>query len=645
MKSIAIRFGPLFDLRARGGRAAGIATAAAACAMVFGLYFLSARLGLALLAQPEGVAVFWPASGIAAGLLVLLGRRATVPVALGVCGATIAANLLGDRNVPLALAFGAANAGEAVLFAWLYERRFDRRVGFSNLDQALCFFIAAAVSTGAMAFAAAAAITITGSAADMTAIWQAWWVADMMGVITVAPLFIALAHPPHEPLPQYELFEGSVIVVAIAVVAGITYLTPAARDDWWLPVPVASIFPLLLWAAAKCRGAFVAAGIMLVALIIVLATTHGLGHFGNPAHPFAERMFAARVTMASVAFCGLMLIAVFTDRRISEAASRASEQRFARLAAAAPGVIYTFRVDKDGQQSFPYASPAIAAIMGLRPQDVSTDAAQAFAPIHPLDIDQLKADIAASKRALTPFHAEFRYRHPVRGEVWLEANSNPVQQPDGAVVWHGFLQDVSSRKTADARVRMLLGELDHRAKNLLAVVQAVAFHTAAEESPAQFVDTFGQRIASLGASHDLLARNAWTGVALAALVESQLAHFVNLIGTRIKLDGPAVTLTPAAAQGIGMALHELATNASKYGALSSDDGQICIAWSRGPRLEIRWAESRGPAVTAPAKRGFGHKVMVEMLEYELDARVTLAYAETGLVWSFSAPTGHLIDSA
>lgn len=644
MKQIAAW--PALDVldRTSAGQVKRAAKAVFWAVLVGVLYFVGARVGLAFLAKPEGVAVFWPASGIAAGMLVRLGRQATLPVFSGVFVATIAANLLGDRNLSLAVVFGFCNGGEALLFGWLLARDRDGHQ-FDNLKGVLRFFLALALSTAMMAVVAALAIRLAGAShAEFVTIWQMWWASDAIGIVAFAPMFIALADRPGEPLLREEFLEGTLVVAALTVAACTNCFTSSLDAAWWQPVPFATIFPLLLWAAARCRTIFLAVGLMVVALVIVLAVTAGHGQFGNQSIPIGERVFAARVTIASFAFCGLVLIAVFNDRRTTLDAMRVSEQRFSRLAATAPGIIYTFRLDKDGRRTIPYASPTLTPIMGLTPAEVRDSADAAFVAIHPHDVGNVNARIVHSLRDMTPFHAQFRYRHPTRGEIWLEGHSNPVREADGAVMWHGFMQDITARKVADARLGMLMGELDHRAKNLLAVVQAVAFHTAAEENPNQFADTFNLRIASLAASHDLLTRSAWEGVDLATLIRSQLGHFAHLLGTRIILEGPAVTLKASAAQAIGMALHELATNASKYGALASDEGEVRIAWSRGDRLAIGWIERKGGVVAPPAKFGFGHKVMVEMLEYELDASVGLDYASTGLVWQFSAPCRAILEA-
>ncbi len=200
--------------------------------------------------------------------------------------------------------------------------------------------------------------------------------------------------------------------------------------------------------------------------------------------------------------------------------------------------------------------------------------------------------------------------------------------------------DISERKRAEEKTQLLMGEVNHRAKNLLAVVQAVAQQTAKHDEPATFVERLSERISGLAASHDLLVKNQWQGVELADLIASQLAHFQDLMGRRVLLDGLTARLTPSAAQGIGMALHELATNAGKYGALSNNVGQVRIswriAWTENPRLLITWLETGGPHVAPPKRKGFGQMVIGRMVEAAVAGVATIDYQENGIFWTLSA---------
>lgn len=129
------------------------------------------------------------------------------------------------------------------------------------------------------------------------------------------------------------------------------------------------------------------------------------------------------------------------------------------------------------------------------------------------------------------------------------------------------------------------------------------------------------------------------------LILSQLTHLKDLIGNRIMLDGPPVRLKPEAGRAIGMAMHELSTNAVKYGALASERGRIRIEWFDGPALVIRWTESGGPPIpNSPVREGFGRQVLVDMVEHELDAVVRLDYPQTGLIWELTAPAQRILDA-
>ncbi len=178
---------------------------------------------------------------------------------------------------------------------------------------------------------------------------------------------------------------------------------------------------------------------------------------------------------------------------------------------------------------------------------------------------------------------------------------------------------------------------------MLSVVDAIAHQTAAR-NPEDFIERFSQRIQALSANQDLLVRNEWNGVEIADLARAQLAHFADLIGSRIAMHGPKLRLNPASAQAIGLALHELATNAGKYGALSTDRGRVDVCWgSNGDTLTISWTEREGPSVSAPTRRGFGTIVMEAMAERSVDGTVELDYAPSGLTWRLTCPAANALE--
>jgi PAS domain S-box-containing protein len=230
---------------------------------------------------------------------------------------------------------------------------------------------------------------------------------------------------------------------------------------------------------------------------------------------------------------------------------------------------------------------------------------------------------------------------------WMES-WYPVKDREGSIYGFGVVvEDITERKRQEEQRQLLMREVNHRSKNLLSLVQAIAYQTA-EGEPRDFVSRFSERLRALASSHDLLVQGDWRTVSLESLVRSQLAHFQELVGTRIVMEGADVSINPAAAQSIGMALHELATNASKFGALLTDHGRVTIAWKlerahQGERhFQLLWRESGGPHVIAPTRRGFGSTFLEESVKFNLDGHTTLEYAETGVIWQLTCPANEAI---
>jgi PAS domain S-box-containing protein len=206
-------------------------------------------------------------------------------------------------------------------------------------------------------------------------------------------------------------------------------------------------------------------------------------------------------------------------------------------------------------------------------------------------------------------------------------------------------RDISDRKRHEEHLDLLMREVNHRAKNMLTVVQAISNQTAAK-SPKDFLARFTERLRALSANQDLLVRNEWGGVEIADLVRAQLAAFADLMGSRISMHGPALRFNAAAAQAVGLALHELATNASKYGALSTETGSVEVCWRLdGDMFAMNWTERGGPPVTAPTHRGFGSTVVNAMAKRSVQGEVHLDYAPSGVVWTLTCPSANALEAA
>jgi two-component sensor histidine kinase len=186
------------------------------------------------------------------------------------------------------------------------------------------------------------------------------------------------------------------------------------------------------------------------------------------------------------------------------------------------------------------------------------------------------------------------------------------------------------------------GALLTRKVNLLGLVQAIARQTAAGQP--DFIERLSERMRALAASQDLLVRNAWQGVDVDHLVRAQLAHFADLVGSRIAIDGPKLRLKPAGAQAIGLALYELATNAGKYGALSTDTGRVDVRWwLERDTFMMSWTERKGPPVSPPERHGFGSTVLGSMVEHSVGGEVELDYAPSGLMWRLTCLAANALE--
>ena len=253
--------------------------------------------------------------------------------------------------------------------------------------------------------------------------------------------------------------------------------------------------------------------------------------------------------------------------------------------------------------------------------------------------DSGAAIIAAKRQVLANGEAR-RAEIPLEdapGIRWHDLHIEPLRNEAGEVVGLTCASvDVTERKEGEAHLRLLLRELTHRSKNLLAVIQAMARQTARHTGSIEtFLTQFSARLQALAASHDLLVRESWYGASLGELIRSQLGGYLDGSSNQVSIDGPAIALKPEAAQNLGLALHELAVNAAKFGALSVPTGRVSITWRRresseGSALDLDWREQLGPKVKLRRKKGFGTMVIERNLARALDAEINMDFDPYGL---------------
>jgi PAS domain S-box-containing protein len=427
-------------------------------------------LGLALLTTAERVAVFWPASGIAAGALIALGPRARRPVAAGVIVASVAANMMGDRSLWSSLAFGICNAGEALLVAWLIERWFGPGFNLDSLRRVVGFLAAAVVGTAVAAAGASVAMHLFGPAtAGLLDVWKVWFPSGALGIIVVAPLLIGVGAAVRDVPSWCELLEGTSAVVVMAVTNGIALMQ--LTGPWGLIAPGSFLFPLLLWVGSRCRPVFAAAAVFTISVAVVWTTIHEFGRYGDPSQAIADRVLAAQIVMLGTALTALALAALFAERRRDQASIVASEARLRSVLGAAN--VIAWEVDLAGNAVHTVGPVAqFGKSEGMNTGGLATFAAM----IHPEDRDRVLAEFSAALNASADYRLEFRLPSSSGDMRWLTAEGAIERDGAGrAVSVLGITRDITAHKQADER----LHKSERKLRELLGALPAAVYVTDA----------------------------------------------------------------------------------------------------------------------------------------------------------------------
>jgi PAS domain S-box-containing protein len=412
-------------------------------------YFVAARLSLALLEPVDGVAVFWPAAGVASGILIALGSAARWTVVVGVVAATIAANLLGDRNIGSSVFSAIANAGEAVIVAGLIHRFCGSPFELNELRRVLALFAATAVGTSLSGIVGTAGFVLFyGSAASPLVIWLHWFSSDALGIIAVAPLAIGLASLARNFPPRREIAEGVLALALVSIVCALLVFLP--NQPWTAELAIGALCPLLLWIAARLRPAFTAAATFIIAITIVWTTIFAIGIFGDSRLSIEQRVLEAQATILATSLGALVLAALFSERRLHESAILERETRLQEALRAGSTIAFDWDVSADEVRY----SPNATEILGLRSQQVLRGN-EWLKHIHPEDRPLVESCLDGARPDQPSHSIAFRFRRPDGGEVWLEQVAIVQFDTAGKTTRiHGLMTDVTERKRLDEELSL-----------------------------------------------------------------------------------------------------------------------------------------------------------------------------------------------
>jgi len=328
-----------------------------------------------------------------------------------------------------------------------------------------------------------------------------------------------------------------------------------------------------------------------------------------------------------------------TDTKRVEEALRESEARLRLAIDAGRMAVWEW----DAQTDLLRESPELNRLLGF-PPDHRLTREEAAARCQPGERERVEA---AARMALANGnrHFEVEFQYGLWGAPqWLLLRAEILVDRTGAPAgMTGVLLDITDRKKWEEHLELLVNELNHRVKNTLATVQSIASQTLRNaDTMAEAQAVFEARLMALSRAHDILTRENWDGAEMSEIVSQALSPYQNLREERFHVTGPHVRLAPRMALALSMALHELATNAVKYGALSNAAGELHLTWSvdrsiSPARLRLRWEEKGGPPVTPPKRRGFGSRLIERSLAQDLEGDAKIEFAPTGVVCTVDAP--------
>jgi two-component sensor histidine kinase/integral membrane sensor domain MASE1 len=609
--------------------------------VLFLAYLATAAAGLGWATVAGAASPVWPAAGVGVAGLAIAGRRYWPAIILGLLAAT---QLTGaSHGLVSQIAMGLGNALAAVVGALVLCRFTDNGLwGLTRLREVIGLLVAGSAAAAVSALVGVVALVSDGALPAHAAarVFQTWLFGDAVGVFIFGGLILAWHKVRAE---RWQPFNVAHLIVTLIVVASLSWYVFFGEAE----ARTFLVLPALIWAAFLLSTPGATASLAVLAAVSIAGTTLGHGPFTLGTDSGAANLVLLQQYLAISALMALLLASVAEERRAEAlqrtgAAEALAASRLAELTSlyeSAPiGLAFfsrDYRYLRINEELAAANGVPVEQHIGRTIREVLDDKAP---PVEPI-IDRIFAtgepvrDLEVSGE--TPLQPGVT-RH------WL-TGFYPIFDDDGAVKAVGaWVIEISERKAAQERETLLAREVDHRAKNLLAVVQSIVQLTPGDDGTELKTSVVG-RIQALARAHSLLSDARWDGVVLGELVAEELAPFSSHRSGQVTFDGPAITLRPAAAQSLALVLHELATNAAKYGALSDERGRLDVQWRRDREdgksfVEILWTESNGPAVQKPEQMGFGSNIIRTSVERQLRGRVTKEWRAEGLICRLYVPS-------
>jgi len=612
--------------------------------LVLAGYYAGSIVGIQLGLRPSGIGATWPPTAILLTALLLAPPRYWWMYLLGVIPAHL--HVVASFQVPeVPLVVMLCQVGSNILLAVIAGFALRSLIGappqLGNRRNMGAFILLVVLATAIACAVTAWLFLLTGWGADFWLVWRQRVLANVFSMITIPPVIVQAfagqlvgAHATWRSYLELASITVGALVVGIPVFGS---EPPGASN---LPALLLAPLPFLIWAAVRVGVGGTGLTLLVFAGIALANAYVGRGPFANQAP--GVNVFSLQIFLTAISI-PILLLAAFVEERQREAESlkQAREQaelalaeRSLQLALAGKAALvgsYAYDVDTDTMQ----VDEGYAALHGLPEGTVETTRSEWRARVHPDDVARA---VDTRKQAFQGQLSECIEYRIVRsgGEVrWIESRSFITYTSEGRPQRvTGVNIDVTERKRAEEARMILNAELDHRVKNALATVSAVVSQTReGSRSFDDFIAALEGRIRAMASAHGLLSDGRWQGVSLTELIRRKLAPYSTPNNTEI--DGPAISLKPAAGQTLAMVLHELATNAAKHGALSTTAGHVSIRWDRHlngqphSRLVLEWHEIGGPPIVAPGASSYGTSTIRDLIPYELGGTVDLVLAPEG----------------